>query len=71
MGLMYSYGAKWTGTDISPEQIELAKLLSDEAGMDMESLFTRKESREEINTRGIVSPLVYNKLFLSPTDTNT
>ena len=23
---MYKYGAKWTGTDISPEQIEQAKI---------------------------------------------
>jgi len=30
---MYRYGAEWTGTDISPEQIEQAKRLSDEAGM--------------------------------------
>ena len=30
---MYRYGASWTGTDISPEQIEQAKRLSDEAGM--------------------------------------
>ena len=30
---MYRYGAKWTGTDISPEQIEQARLLSDTAGM--------------------------------------
>ena len=30
---MYRYGAKWTGTDISPEQIEQAKILSDGAGM--------------------------------------
>lgn len=30
---MYRYGANWTGTDISPEQIEQAKHLSDEAGM--------------------------------------
>ena len=33
---MYSYGAKWTGTDISPEQIEQAKLLSSQAGMDID-----------------------------------
>ena len=26
---MYKYGAKWTGTDISPEQIEQAKILAD------------------------------------------
>lgn len=31
---MYSYGAKWTGTDISKEQIGQAKLLS--KGMDIE-----------------------------------
>lgn len=31
---MYRYGAKWTGTDISEEQIEQAKALS--AGMDIE-----------------------------------
>ena len=30
---MYRYGADWTGTDISPEQIEQAKRLADEAGM--------------------------------------
>lgn len=33
---MYRYGAKWTGTDISPEQIEQAKRLAAEAGMDIE-----------------------------------
>ena len=31
---MYQYGAKWTGTDISAEQIEQAKLLSE--GMDID-----------------------------------
>lgn len=30
---MYQYGAKWTGTDISPEQIEQARILSDAADM--------------------------------------
>jgi len=30
---MYHYGAKWTGTDISPEQIEQAKLLAEEGNM--------------------------------------
>ena len=30
---LYSYGADWTGTDISPEQIEQAKLLADSGGM--------------------------------------
>ena len=33
---MYKFGARWTGTDISPEQIEQAKRLSDEARMDIE-----------------------------------
>ncbi len=32
---MYRYGAGWTGTDISPEQIEQAKLLASKAGMDI------------------------------------
>ncbi len=30
---MYRYGASWTGTDISPEQIEQAKRLAHEGGM--------------------------------------
>ena len=33
---MYKFGAEWVGTDISPEQIEQAKLLSEEAGMNIE-----------------------------------
>ena len=33
---MYRFGAKWTGTDISPEQIEQAKKLASDAGMDIE-----------------------------------
>jgi len=33
---MYKYGAKWIGTDISPKQIEQAKLLAAEKGMDIE-----------------------------------
>ena len=32
---MYRYGASWTGTDISPEQIEQARLLASKAGMDI------------------------------------
>jgi SAM-dependent methyltransferase len=32
---MYRFGAKWTGTDISPEQIAQAERLSREAGMDI------------------------------------
>ena len=32
---MYTYGAKWTATDISPEQIAQAKRLSQEAGMNI------------------------------------
>ena len=30
---MYKFGADWTGTDISPEQIEMAKHLAKDAGM--------------------------------------
>ena len=30
---MYRFGAEWTGTDISPEQIRQAELLSTDAGM--------------------------------------
>ena len=33
---MYHYGAHWTGTDISPEQIEQAKKMSAEAGMNID-----------------------------------
>ena len=29
---MHRYGAEWTGTDISPEQIEQAKILSERQG---------------------------------------
>lgn len=32
---MYKYGAKWTGTDISENQIAYAKELSREQGMDI------------------------------------
>lgn len=33
---MYSFGAKWTGTDIAENQIEQAKLLAADQGMDIE-----------------------------------
>ena len=33
---MYRYGAKWTGTDIAENQIEQAKALAKEAGMDID-----------------------------------
>lgn len=33
---MYKYGAKWIGTDISPEQIEQARILADTANMNIE-----------------------------------
>jgi len=33
---MYRFGAKWTGSDISPEQIEQAKRISAEGGMDID-----------------------------------
>lgn len=32
---MYKYGAKWTGTDISPEQIEQAKILAEKENKDI------------------------------------
>lgn len=35
---MYRYGAKWTGTDISENQIEQAKRLSEQAGMNIKYL---------------------------------
>lgn len=43
---MYHYGAKWTGTDISPEQIEQAKKLASEKGMDIDF---RTVSAEQID----------------------
>ncbi len=38
---MYRYGAKWTGTDIAENQIEQAKELAKDAGMDID-FFTSK-----------------------------
>ncbi len=35
---MYRYGAEWIGTDISPEQIEQAKRLAADGGMNIEFL---------------------------------
>ena len=35
---MYRFGGEWIGTDISPEQIEQAKIMSEAAGMDIEYL---------------------------------
>lgn len=35
---MYKYGAEWTGTDISPEQIEQAKILADASNMKIDFL---------------------------------
>ncbi len=43
---MYKYGAKWTGTDISPEQIEQAKRLAEETGMDIDFMTV---SAEDLN----------------------
>ena len=33
---LYKYGARWTGTDISPEQIEQARRLASDAKMDID-----------------------------------
>ena len=40
---MYKYGAKWTGTDIAENQIEQAKLLSKESGMNIDFFTSRAE----------------------------
>lgn len=40
---MYKYGAKWTGTDISKEQIEQAEKLSEQADMDIKYFVTATE----------------------------
>ena len=40
---MYKYGAQWTGTDISPEQIEQAKLLAADTGMNIDFLAAATE----------------------------
>ena len=45
---MYRFGANWTGTDISPEQIEQAKRLAENAGMKIDFLAARAE---EIHSR--------------------
>ena len=43
---MYRYGANWTGTDISPEQIEQAEQLAEAAGMKIDF---RAVSAEEMD----------------------
>ncbi|MCR4652683.1 MAG: class I SAM-dependent methyltransferase [Eubacterium sp.] len=43
---MYQYGARWTGTDISPEQIEQAKRISEKTGMNIDF---RAVATEEID----------------------
>ena len=43
---LYRYGADWTGTDISPEQIEQAILLSEAGGMKIDF---RAKSAEELD----------------------
>ena len=40
---MYKYGAEWTGTDISPEQIEQAKVLAADAGMKIDFIAAATE----------------------------
>lgn len=41
---MYSYGAEWIGTDIEENQIEQAKRLAKEAGMDIEFFASKAEA---------------------------
>ena len=43
---MYKYGAQWTGTDISPEQIEQAKLLAADGGMKIDFIVSATEQDE-------------------------
>ena len=43
---MYHYGAEWTGTDISPEQIEQAKRLASAAGMNIEFMAVSTEDAD-------------------------
>ena len=43
---MYHYGAKWTGTDISPEQIEQAKLLAKAGNMDIDFVAVSTEDAD-------------------------
>lgn len=43
---MYKYGAKWTGTDISPEQIEQAKKLAAASDMSIDFLTAPTEQIE-------------------------
>ena len=40
---MYKYGAEWTGTDISENQIEQAKGIAEDAGMDIDFLVSKAE----------------------------
>ena len=41
---MYKYGARWTGTDISPKQIEKARSLADASDMkiDFQAVLTEQ-----------------------------
>lgn len=43
---MYQYGAKWTGTDISENQIVQAKKLAEESGMDIDFFTCKAEELE-------------------------
>ena len=53
---MYRYGAKWTAIDISPEQIEQARMISAELGMDIEySVIPAEEIDHPDNTFDVVT----------------
>ncbi len=41
---LYPYGAKWTGTDISPKQIQQAKRMAEALGMDIRFLVAAAEN---------------------------
>ena len=48
---LYRYGADWTGTDISPEQIGQARILADAAGMKIDFQTVSAEEEQGLPVR--------------------
>lgn len=61
---MYSYGAKWTGTDISENQIEQAKILSKGMDIDYHSLPTEDLDFPDAETGWAYPRIVYGMAAL-------